>query len=356
VVADKQESGETRLKNLYLLHTPGVDHTSVALGLALQFRDEGYRVGYFKPVGDGPTDQEAVLMQRVLDPEMVMPPFTAGPSYLSCHQRPSLLPDLLNQAYRQAATHADLVLLGCPAAPWAAAAYRADPASLALAFNAAVLLVARVKNDFSADEAIVYNEYLAMRNVPVAGTLFNNVPRALLAKTRGVYVPLLEERNIPVVGVIPAQATITAPTVAEIHEALGGEILAGENNLHLRVEDVVVGAMTIESALTYLRRSPNKALVTGGDRADMALAALETSTAAIILTGGLYPDVKVIARARDAGVPLILVHQDTYAAVERLNNVTHHIRPADHEAIAAARNNIGTYCRWPDILAALRES
>jgi len=342
------------LKNLYLLHTPGVDHTSVALGLALQFREEGYRVGYFKPVADGPVDQEALLMQRVLDPEMVMPPFAAGPSYLPPREGPSRLADLLHEAFRQVAARSDLVLLGCPTAPWAGAAYRVDPASLALAFNAAVLLVARVKNDFSADEAIVYNEYLTIRNVPVAGTLFNNVPRALLAKTKGVYVPLLEERNIAVMGVIPAQAAITAPTVAEVHDAVGGEILAGENNLHLRVEDVVVGAMTIESALTYLRRSPNKALVTGGDRADMALAALETSTSAIILTGGLYPDVKVIARAREAGVPLILVHQDTYAAVEKLNDLTHHIRPADHEAIAAARENVRAHCRWADILAALR--
>lgn len=55
------------------------------------------------------------------------------------------------------------------------------------------------------------------------------------------------------------------------------------------VEDIVIGTMAIESALGYLRRTANKAVIIGGDRLEAALYALETSTAALILTGGLYP-------------------------------------------------------------------
>lgn len=348
------------MKNLYLLNTPGCDHTAVALGLALNFREQGYRVGFFKPVGcpasSGQMDEEAALMQGVMSPDVppeTIMPFMAGPSYLSHRQSLSQLKDRMVQAYQQVAAYSDIVLISSPAAPYVGSGLQLDAASLALAFNAAVLVVARVENDYSADQAIFYNEYLALRNIPVVGTLFNNVPRSLLAKIQGVYEPLLAEKNYVSVGIIPVQPAMTAPTVEEIHQALGGEILAGEHNLHLRVEDVVVGAMTIESAISYLRRSPNKAVVTGGDRADLALAALETSTSAVILTGGLYPDVKLIARAEEKGVPLILVHQDTYSAVERLKDISHHIRPADQEAIAVAKDNISTYCHWQDILASL---
>ena len=38
---------------------------------------------------------------------------------------------------------------------------------------------------------------------------------------------------------------------------------------------MLVGAMSVESALSYFRRKPNKAVITGGDRADIQLAALE---------------------------------------------------------------------------------
>ncbi len=344
------------MKNLYLLNTPGCDHTAVALGLALNFRERGLKVGFLKPVGcpaSSGLDEEAALMHQVMSPdapdESIMP-FMAGPSYLSHRQSLSRLKDRLAQAYQQVAARSDVVVISSPAAPYVATGFQMDVASLATALNAAVLLVVRVENDFSADQAIFYNEYLELKNIPVAGTVFNNAPRSLLAKIQGVYAPLLAERNYRSLGIIPAQPALLAPTVEEIHQVLGGEILAGEENLGLKVEDIVVGAMTIESALSYLRRSPNKAVVTGGDRADLALAALETSTSAVILTGGLYPDVKVVARAQDKGIPLILVHHDTYSAVERLNAISHHIRATDQEAVAWAKNNVSTYCRWQEIL------
>jgi len=351
-----------RLKNLYLMNTPGCDKTAVTVGLALQLRDEGARVGFFKPVGrpspHGQADREAALMASLLDldtPPEVMVPFVAGPSYLSGRCTVAQVKERVVAAYREVASRFDVVVISCPAAPHVAGSFGLDAVNLFPYFDAVALLVARVENDYSVDEAVYFHDCLAARHIPLAGVIFNSVPQALLAKTRGVYVPLLEERQVRGLGVLPARTVLTAPTVEEIHEQLDGEVLAGERNMHLRVEDLVVGAMTIESALNYLRRSPNKAVVTGGDRADLALAALETSTSAIILTGGLYPDVKVIARAEDKGVPLILVHADTYTTVERLNGIVHHVRAADHEAVAAARESIAAHCRWLDILERLRE-
>jgi len=344
------------------MNTPGCDKMAVTLGLALKFRDEGLRVGFFKPVGrpapHGQADREAALMRVILGsetaPEAIVP-FMAGPTYLSGHYTVSQLRDRIVGSYQEVARGSDVVLISCPAAPYVGGGLGLDAATLFSLFDAVAVMVARVENDYSVDEAVFYNDYLAGRKIPVAGIIFNNVPWALLAKTQGVYLPLLEERNVRGLGALPARTVLTAPTVEEIHEVLDGEILAGEHNLHLPVEDVLVGAMTIESALSYLRRSPNKAVVTGGDRADMALAALETSTSALIMTGALYPDVKVIARAEEKGIPVLLVHEDTYTAVEKLNDIVHHIRPADHEAIAAARDNITAFCRWQDILSCLEE-
>jgi len=135
---------------------------------------------------------------------------------------------------------------------------------------------------------------------------------------------------------------------------LGGEILTGNIALDRPVEDIIIGAMTIESALGYLRRSPNKAFITGGDRADLALAALETSMSALILTGGLYPDVKILSRATEKGVPVILVHYDTYTTIEKLAQVTRHILPGDNKAINAARDNIDAHVNLQDIIGGLK--
>jgi len=45
----------------------------------------------------------------------------------------------------------------------------------------------------------------------------------------------------------------------------------------------MVGAMGQEQALNFLEVKANKAVITGGDRADVQLAALETSTKCLIL-------------------------------------------------------------------------
>jgi BioD-like phosphotransacetylase family protein len=108
--------------------------------------------------------------------------------------------------------------------------------------------------------------------------------------------------------------------------------------------------MTMDSALKYMRRSANKAVIMGGDRADMALAALETSTSALILTGGLYPDVKVISCATGKGVPVILVHSDTYTTIEIISEVSRRIRPGDSRGIAITVENIEKHCDWQKLM------
>jgi BioD-like phosphotransacetylase family protein len=59
--------------------------------------------------------------------------------------------------------------------------------------------------------------------------------------------------------------------------------------------------------------------VTGGDRLDIQLAALETSTRCLILTGNLYPSSVILSRAEEVGVPVVLVRQDTLTAVEMID-------------------------------------
>jgi len=83
----------------------------------------------------------------------------------------------------------------------------------------------------------------------------------------------------------------------------------------------MVGAMTASSAITYFRRRPNKAVITGGDRHDVQLAALETSTRCLILTGNQQPSAVVVERAKQVGVPIIVVEPDTLTTVQSLEQI-----------------------------------
>jgi len=86
------------------------------------------------------------------------------------------------------------------------------------------------------------------------------------------------------------------------------------------VEHLMVGAMNVEAALRYFRRKPNKAVITGGDRPDIQLAALETSTKCLILTGNLEPSPIILGRAEEIGVPVLLVREDTLTTVQNIES------------------------------------
>lgn len=348
------------MKSLFIMGMAGSGKTAAALGLALKMKKEGLQAAYFKPVGNPPRsasqDADALLMKEVLGmkaPLEVIVPCTVGPSYLSRNNQKDRL-EAITTAYREISQEVDAVIIDGATFPYALAADGLDSVTLAREFGATVLPVIRIKNDFSFDLAIFFNRYLADRGVASAGNLFSHVERPLQAKIEGVYLPILDQLGYRTVGIIPLRPEIASPTVAEYFDVLGGEILAAEDHLDLLVEEVVVGAMTIESALSYLRRIANKAVVLGGDRADLALAALETSTSVLILTGGLYPDVKVLARAAEKGVPVLLVHYDTFTTVERMAEVSRHLKPGDQQGIQMTLDHIEQHCNWQGIFEALK--
>ena len=102
---------------------------------------------------------------------------------------------------------------------------------------------------------------------------------------------------------------------------LDGRLLCGEDKLDEIVEKYSIGAMTAEAALRHFSKIRNKAVITGGDRSDIVLAALDTPTKCLVLTGNLHPNDVIISRAQQAGVPIVLVPGDTLQTVEKFENM-----------------------------------
>jgi uncharacterized protein len=169
------------------------------------------------------------------------------------------------------------------------------------------------------DEALMVDRILSAQNYVhdiLVGAVINQVPRNLLERVHGIMVPYLQRKGVPVFGVLPNEEILAAPSVAELADGLSAEILCCADRTGELVEHLLVGAMTVESALTYFRRKANKAVVTGGDRADIQLAALETSTRCLVLTGNFYPSPAVLNRAEELGVPVLLANMDSLACIE----------------------------------------
>ncbi|MCL0032727.1 DRTGG domain-containing protein [Peptococcaceae bacterium] len=349
------------MKNLYITGTAGSAKTIMALGLALKFKEEGMRVSYFKPVGITTStsvteDDDGILMKEVLgmkQPLDTIVPFITSPFYLTKFRQFGNPEDRIVSAFEDVSKDADLVLIDGAIFPHAMASKNLDVISLSKQFNASILYMVKSENDFNLDQAIFFNRHFKCQGIDLIGNVFYNVPRQVLGKVEGIYKKILKDNGFQVLGVVPQQTELTAPTAEEFYQKLGGEILTGEGKLNKPIEDVIVGAMSVESALSYLHRSSNTAVVIGGDRADLALAALETNVNLLILTGGLYPNIKVLARAEEKGIPVILVLYDTFTTVERMTTVSNRIKPENKSAIKAALESINEYVDWKYIIEKL---
>jgi BioD-like phosphotransacetylase family protein len=180
--------------------------------------------------------------------------------------------------------------------------------------SAVAVVVIKYNDDLQIlDDALTASVRLGSSMV---GVVLNAIPRQRMPFVQELIKPELEERGIPVLSVLPQERLLLSISVGELAEFLSGKILCSEDKADELVEHLMVGAMSVDSALTYFRRKPNKAVITGGDRPDIQLAALETSTKCVILTGNLQPSPIILGRAEEVGVPMILVRQDTLSAVE----------------------------------------
>ncbi len=179
-------------------------------------------------------------------------------------------------------------------------------------FEARVIIIVRYSNPLPWTQLVHISEGLKER---LLGVVINRVPLNKTQSVRDELAPLLQREGIKMLGLLPEDRLLLAPSMEELAEHLGGRFLTCPQGSDELVENVMVGAMCVDPGPQYFGRKANKAVVVRGERPDMQLAALETPTRCLILSGNTPPLPVVQERAEDKGVPLIAVESDTLSTI-----------------------------------------
>jgi BioD-like phosphotransacetylase family protein len=324
------------MRTLFIGSTVGNSgKTMITIGLAPALQESGYKVGFFKPLGKQPTmvggkvvDADAQFLKETLhlaEPlEQICPVVvTQDLLFRALHGDLSDVRSRIQKAFDAVSAGKDVLLMG-GAGTLADGGFLGVPTlSLIKDYKAPVLLVDPYHNEVCIDCILMAREMLGDA---LMGVVLNRVTPQGLPEVEQIVVPYLASKGIEVMGVIPLDRLLDAVTVRQLVEILQGKVVCGEGALDEFVERFSVGAMDTGAALGYFQRLPNKAVITGGNRADIQLAALETSTRCLVLTGDQMPNQIIIARAREAGVPIVVVSHDTLTTVEKLESVLGRIR------------------------------
>lgn len=185
------------------------------------------------------------------------------------------------------------------------------------ALNAKVLALSRYSDAF--DVSILTGVKFELGD-KFAGLIVNFAPAAKLEKIKEDLTVKGADTGINLLAVIPEDRGLLSLTVAEVAERLGGEIITGKKNTGRIIENIMLGSLSLDQGTNYLNRKTNKALIVRSERSDIQLAAMESSTVCLILTGITSPFYQVVNQAEDKGVPMILVKKDTESVIAAIED------------------------------------
>lgn len=323
------------MKSLFVVSTVAFSgKTAICLGLGLHLRAQGMATGYFKPLSipghqfeirerHSPIDEDAAFVRRVfglqrtaneLAPLIMDDELFA--SVLDGQISGEALWETVDRSFQAAHADKDIMLIEGGATMRDGISIGLDALTTATRLDTPVLVITRCHaSSLVVDDIVNAKAQLGER---LLGVVLNNVPQQAIENVQQNIVPYLESLNIPVYGVLPHQTALEAISLGKIVELLEAKVCVGENMMGRLVESLVIGAMSVEGALPSLHDIANKVLITGSSRTDMQAAALETSTACMILTGEMEPSLAILERAKAASVAVLWVPDFTITVLEKI--------------------------------------
>ncbi|RPJ04500.1 MAG: phosphotransacetylase family protein, partial [Deltaproteobacteria bacterium] len=195
-----------------------------------------------------------------------------------------------------------------------------DPISVARDIGGQLIFLISGNEDVLMDDAIFVKNYLDMTGVAFKGIIFNKVHHP--EEFKELYAKRIEEIGVRVFGIIPYEKELTLLSVDYLAKRLLAKVITGEKALNRTVRNILVGAMTLNALFqTSLFQKEDKLVITSGDREDMILAAIESSTAGVVITNNIVPSSNILSKAYERNIPLLLVSQDTYQAATQIDNI-----------------------------------
>ncbi len=299
----------------------------VAVGMMQKLQNEDYTVGYLNPIG----------LTRYIDSEFsldvsqvmgITSPVSLPDNYYIDLVEPEKKQEYLEKiitTYENLKEGMDFIIIeGRSLRKFSKIGL--DDISIAQALGIdEIILIERVSSDITVDNISFVKSYLKSRKfknklIKVKGVIFNQIDFDYIARIK----ELEEYIEFPVLGIIEKKFSLASPRVSEIISGIGGELVNAEGakkGIDRLVETFVIGAMNTSSALKHLRQVKKAVVITGGDRVDLALAALNEDPACLILTGFIQPDITIVTSANEKGIPVILSPSDTYTTIKNIERI-----------------------------------
>jgi len=363
-----------KLKNVFISSIyQNAGKTTISLGLYKLFRELKFKTAFLKPVGqqtvsvnNHDVDKDSYLIGQVYNIRRhlkEMSPVTIGPGFTEKYifnPNHNELRKSIEDSFKALTKGKDAIIIEGTGHSGVGSVIDLSNADVARMLGSKVIIVSEGGIGRSIDEIILNKGLFDLRGVEVVGVIVNKVLPAKFDKIKKVLGQGLKNKGLKLLGVIPHDPLLSAPTVGQVMNLLKLELVCGQSGLNRRVKNTIVAAMEPYNMVNYL--TDGTMVITSGDRVDNIMVAVSshlvvqgrrTKISGIILTGGLMPNSKIIDLLRKSRIPVLLAGEDTYSIAGRIESLICKIQKTDKDKILEARQLVKDHVDVQTILDAL---
>jgi hypothetical protein len=362
-------------KKIFIAATQQNDgKTTVSLGLIAAFKRRFARIGFIKPIGQRylmeqgyKVDEDSILIEEVfgvrcnikdMSPVAIEKGFTERFIEKGADQDYARL---IQDSFDKVAKENDLVVIEGTGHAGVGSVFNLSNATVAKLLDTNVILISSGGVGKPIDEVMLNKALLDKESVNLAGVIVNKVLPEKYDKISRLVKMGLEQKGLNVFGMLPYQKILDIPTLREIKEELKLEELFIGLSLDKPVENVLIGAMNVKDALSFMQ--DNLLMIIPGDRDDMIEVLCKVNTgkikkncniSGIILSGGLTPKKRSLELLERSHISTLITKEDTYKIASRVNSMIVKLKPQDTAKIKIIVDMVEKYVDIDKVLENLK--
>jgi BioD-like phosphotransacetylase family protein len=347
--------------------------TTTALGLFAALRKRIGRIGFIKPVGqrfeevDGKRiDEDSVLIDQtfgVHTPLEAMSPIAVEPDFTRKYIEQSnneFLIRRIQNSFDRAAWEKDFVIIEGTGHAGVGSVFDLSNARVAHLLHSKVILVTKGGIGKPIDEVALNKALFDKEGVELLGVILNKVMPEKFDYVRDFARRGFERLGIDLLGCLPTEPILANATLGQICKTIKGHFLNGHQRSRRRVKKIIIGAMNSSHVMEHFK--PGTLVITPGDREDVILAALSSTTlseldgnslAGLVLSGDLTPSAPVLELLKHSDLPVIASPHDSYSVANGIYSMTVKTLPGDVEKIDKIQTMIETHVEVDRLLSKL---
>jgi len=344
--------------------------TTVSLGLYYMFQKKKIKTAFMKPigqqyvnVGDLKIDKDSYLIGKVFHCGRrlkEMSPVTIGRGYTEKYiENPhkDRLGKSIENAFRSLIKRRGAIIVEGTGHAGVGSVIDFSNADVAALLGSKVIIISEGGIGKSIDEIILNKALFDLKGVEVIGVIVNKVLPGKYNKIKKILGKGLKNKGIKLLGVIPVDPILSAPTVEQVKNRLGLKLLCGQMSISRRVQHNIVAAMEPHNMIHYIQEGT--LVLTSGDRVDNILVAVSLHLAnleksykisGIILTGGLMPNPKIVELLKKSKIPVLISSDDTYTIAAKIEHLVCKIQRTDDDKIREATRLVEILCGFPGMI------